>query len=73
MEEKRLTECEDARRKELERSLQMRQVGLDLAAQIETRQRVNQEQTAEKYANEREQVRAERRYRNPTRAAGCPF
>ncbi|CDJ36217.1 meiosis-specific nuclear structural protein 1, putative [Eimeria mitis] len=58
MEEKRLAACEDARRQELDRSVQMRQVGLDLAAQIEERQRTKQEETAEKYAIEKEQVGA---------------
>ncbi|CDJ52250.1 meiosis-specific nuclear structural protein 1, putative [Eimeria brunetti] len=58
MEEKRLAACENARRHELERSLQMRQVGLDLAAQIRERQRMKEEETADKYAVEKEQVGA---------------
>lgn len=64
MEEKRLAECENARRQELDRNLQMRQVGLELAAQIEDRQRVKQEERAEKYAIEKEQVNAVENFRS---------
>lgn len=56
MEEQRLAECENARRLELERSMQMKRVGLDLVAQIEARQRAKQEETVEKYTREKEQV-----------------
>ncbi|OEH79635.1 meiosis-specific nuclear structural protein [Cyclospora cayetanensis] len=58
MEEERLAECEKARRRELERNLQMRRVGEDLADQITARRRMKQEETAKKYASEQEQVGA---------------
>lgn len=58
MEEKRLAECEQAKRDALERNMQMRQNGIDLAAQIKERLRTKREQTADNYESEREQVRA---------------
>lgn len=56
MEERRLAECEEERRKELERRLQLRRVGQDLITQMEARQRAKQEQKASEYQSEKEQV-----------------
>ncbi|KAL8434608.1 hypothetical protein ACSSS7_003083 [Eimeria intestinalis] len=61
MEEKRLAECEESRRKELERRLQHRQIGRDLVAQIEARERARQEMKASEYEREKQQVAARAR------------
>lgn len=56
MEEKRLAECEQAKRDALERNMQLRQNGIDLVAQMKERLRAKREQTADNYKSEREQV-----------------
>ncbi|KAL8450600.1 hypothetical protein Emed_002472 [Eimeria media] len=56
MEEKRLAECEESRRKELDRRLQQRRIGCDLVAQIEARERARQEEKASEYEREKQQV-----------------
>ncbi|KAL8273048.1 hypothetical protein Esti_002969 [Eimeria stiedai] len=56
MEEKRLAECEESRRQELERRLQQRRIGCDLVAQIEARERARQQEKASEYEREKEQV-----------------
>ncbi|KAL8455487.1 hypothetical protein Emag_000616 [Eimeria magna] len=55
MEEKRLAECEESRRKELDRRLQQRRIGCDLVAQIEARERARQEEKANEYEREKQQ------------------
>ncbi|KAL8436214.1 hypothetical protein Efla_003744 [Eimeria flavescens] len=61
MEERRLAEREEGRRKELDRRLQLRRIGCDLVRQIEERQRARQEQRAGEYEREKEQVCARKK------------